>query len=216
MREDIQKVIIDFDDTLFDAYAFKRELCAAVVRLGFSEEEFWTTYKQTRDHMPGMLSYTFARHAENLISFHPTSTEASVIQKAFEEIIDHQDFIFSDARPLLDFLKSQKKTLILLSLGDTVFQSRKVENSGLVRFFDRIELVDTRKLDVIQLLVDGHEPVYFLNDKALETKEILECYPHWQALLRERADHSLSHYVESGLPYFKDLSDMQAYLMAHK
>ncbi|HBW73711.1 MAG TPA: hypothetical protein DEF59_00385 [Candidatus Magasanikbacteria bacterium] len=215
MRHDIQKMIIDFDDTLFHAYRFKRMLCESANRFGFSKEEFWSTYKQTRDSRHGMLSYTFARHAENLYALHSDFATAQELENAFKNVLENENFVFDDAPAFLNFLKNQGKTLILLSLGDPVFQNNKVVKSGLAHFFDHIEFVDTNKLNVIPDLVDEREPVYFLNDKVLETKEIFEHYPHWFPLVRERADYSLNDYEESGMPSFKNLAAVQDYLIQH-
>lgn len=216
MRSDIRKVIIDFDDTLFNTHGLKEVLSAAAGRFGFSRGEFWFTYKQARDQSPGVLNYTFVRHAEALHALHPAFVAPQILQDEFENVMHNQKFVFSDAYPLLDFLKNQNKILILLSLGETAFQRKKVESSGLEHFFDRVEIVDTHKLNAIPLLVDQNEPVYFLNDKPFETKEILANYPHWQALLRQRQDLSPVHYQESGLPCFENLSDLHTYLITHQ
>ncbi|MBI5230231.1 MAG: hypothetical protein HY981_02975 [Candidatus Magasanikbacteria bacterium] len=215
MRHDIQKIIIDFDDTLFHAYRFKQMLCERAIRFGFSKEEFWSTYKQTRDHRQGMLSYTFARHAEILHALHTDFATAQELENTFKYVLENENFVFDDAVAFLNFLKSQRKTLILLSLGDPVFQNNKVVQSGLAHFFDHIEFVDTNKLSVIPDLVDERESVYFLNDKVLETKEIFARYPHWFPLVRERADYSPIDYKESSLPCFKNLVDVQNYLIEH-
>lgn len=215
MKSDIQKIIIDFDDTLFHTYRLKEELRAVAESFGFTQEEFWSTYKQMYDNVLGMSGYTLARHAESLHALHPAFVQTDVLEKTLSAVLDNHDFVFADARPLLDFLKKQNKILVLLSLGEPVFKCRKVESSGLAHFFDRIEFVNTPKLDVIPTLVDKDEPVYFLNDKIRETKEILERYPYWYALLRKRQDFSSDQYEESGLPYFENLSDMHSYLIAH-
>lgn len=209
--------IVDFDDTLFDTQAFKEARCRALEKCGVSEDLFWQTYREARMSPEGIFTYSNSRHAEVLVEH---GFEEACVLDAFDRVSNVKlmtSFLFKDTVPFLEYLRSHKRPLVLLSLGDPAAQELKVRGSGIHDYFDRVFFVDADKVAVVtELLTSVHEhEAWFINDKVRETKEIAERFPNLHMVLRQPASASAEDYVMSGLPYFKTLTEIQAYVAKH-
>lgn len=206
--------VIDFDDTLFDTQAFKDARCRALVPCGVSPEIFWETYRLARNTPEGLFVYSNNRHAEILAE---RGFDRQCVIDAFERASGEHliaSFLFEEAKPFLDFLKTFHQPLVLLSLGDTAAQELKVRASGIHNYFDRVFFVDAGKVAVMRELMGAvHDSdVWFINDKVGETKEIADFFPGIRVVLKQAPAFPVSDYAESAFPYFSSLTDIQRHI----
>lgn len=209
--------IIDFDDTLFDTQAFKEARCQALKKCGVSEELFWETYYEARNSSDGLFVYSNSRHAEILTE---RGFERARILDAFDRVSGEEllaSFLFGDTLPFLDYLRGRNRPLTLLSLGDPAAQEMKVRGAGIHSYFDQIFFVDAGKVKIVTELMTkarAHE-TWFINDKVKEAEEVAEHFPGMHVVLKQPAAAPAAQYAASGLPYFKTLAEIQAYV-AHQ
>lgn len=202
--------IIDFDDTLFDTQAFKQARLEAMKDLGVSDELYWQTYKQAVRNHEGIFTYSNKRHAE-VLAMHGFSEE--LVFRAFEEI-EISQFIFPDTINFLEEIKSLGQPLVLLSLGDSEFQYLKVKACGIEKYFDRVFMVDDTKEHTLRELFNlvSQDDVWFINDKVLETKDLVKIFPQLKVVLRMSPSIREEEYEMGGLPYFKTLTEIKNYV----
>lgn len=206
--------IVDFDDTLFNSFVFKKDRFEAAHQFGVPLELFLETYWQNRTNPDGTTSYTNERHAAALAAH---GFPEDKIARAFAEITKPralQKYLFPDTIAFLDFLKQTGKPVVLLSHGDPTSQELKVRGVGIHDAFDRVFFVDGPKAPTVgELLNEVRErPVWFINDKVGETQEIQKEFKELNIVLKQAEQFAEKEYQESGLPYFKTLQEIQKFL----
>ncbi len=129
------RIGVDFDRVLFDTDAFKQELESRFSR--FSE-----TYSRARNEQ----GYDFRKHAE-ILGVEP--------ETLLSEMENAEKFLFSDVK-LLDKLDHEK---IIVTRGDPQFQRRKLESSGVLKYFSDFFIVQEEPKDIheMDVLVDDSE-----------------------------------------------------------
>jgi FMN phosphatase YigB (HAD superfamily) len=202
--------IIDFDDTLFDTYSFKKEIINSLKNIGVSEKLYSTSYKRARNKKNGDFAYSFERHAKFLAL---EGFDFEKIKQAFENI-DIKNFLFSDAIDFLQSLKKYNQPIILLSLGDPNFQETKVKNCGIEKYFDRIFFVGDSKEKILTELFENidEENIWFINDKVLETKNLVRKFNNLKIVLKKSLSIEDYEYKKSGLPFFETLINIKEYV----
>lgn len=175
------KIVLDFDETIFNTHAMMRELLKIFAKEGFIENQFWDIYKECKkklgDFDKGLLvdllyeSRVFDKNKVSLEIDH-------IIEKSNEFI--YQDFF--------DFISNfKKKDLILLSFGTTDFQKIKIENSGIVKYFDDIIITSRNKADDLKEIQKKYnENLVFIDDKAEQIDDAKKCLPQIVAIKIER------------------------------
>lgn len=204
--------IIDFDDTLFDTHRFKLERFLSVRNLGIDEAVWAETYKQARNDHSGLFTYSDRRHAQFL---GVRSFDEELVFKKLSEVSNRcEEFLFSDAIEFLDFLKTTKQRLILLSLGDPNFQEFKVNGAKIHNFFDHVffEALDKKKVIEKIFKFEPANDVWFINDKVSETRDIFEKYGDIRPVLKVCNNFDLKEYQDGGLPFFKTLTEIKNYV----
>lgn len=204
--------IIDFDDTLFDTQRFKQARLEAVRLLGVSDEEFWSTYRDARNSQDGSFTYSDERHADVLALRGYDRGEVLAQLKSTSSLV-HQ-FLYEDTFAFLEAIKEMNGPMILLSLGNPGFQELKTKGTGVHEYFDRTFMVHDTKIHVLEDLFGevGHNGVWFINDKIEETKKVLSVFPFIKAVLKQSPRFDVSDYQQSGLPFFKTLSEIVSYV----
>ncbi|MCK5476101.1 MAG: hypothetical protein KAI71_06000, partial [Candidatus Pacebacteria bacterium] len=133
------KIILDFDDTIFNTYRLMREFLAIVKKFNFTEEEFFKAYQRCKEKVGNFDSKIIIDLLSEIKPFDKTKVENEI------DLIlnDLSDFVYSD---FFDFAGSfQKKDLILLSFGITVPQKAKINNSKITGFFENIIITSRDK-----------------------------------------------------------------------
>ena len=210
--------IIDFDNTLFNTTTDKNNFREVRVRelgkLDISEELYQKTYGLARNEkMVERAMYNDERHAEVLSQYGFDKQKVlQVLKSTMSEKL--KTFLFPDTLDFLEVLKKKGLPLILFSLGDPEFQYLKLKGCGIEHYFDRVFMTSDPKKDVMnELLKNVHEQeVWFINDKVEETVEICDTFPQIKAILKISTNSTMQEYVDSSLPFFKTLAEINKYI----
>ena len=205
--------IIDFDDTLFDTYRFKRARVEALDKLGVSEELYWQTYREARNDAGGNFCYSDARHAEMLEKAGFGRVE---VLNALQSItLRIKDFLFNEVDNFLKSLRALGQPMVLLSFGEPNFQELKVKGTGVDIYFDRMFMVQDTKEHVIGELLSNvyDDQFWFINDKVDETLELYRKFPNLQIIFKQADEFTEGQYKASGWPYFKNLMEIKNYVI---
>jgi len=204
--------IVDFDDTLFDTYRFKRTRIQVLKKLGVSEELFWQTYREARNDAEGNFCYSDNCHAQML---ERAGFDKQIMYAALQTVtVRMKEFLFVGAEEFLQYLKGLGQPMVLLSFGDPAFQEMKVKGSGVDKYFDRLFMVqDTKEHVIRELLGSTNDKEYwFINDKIDETLDLRDKFSNLKIIFKQADEFPESDYRASGLPYFKTLAEIKNYV----
>lgn len=208
----LAKIIIDFDDTLFDTAALKADLLALFARFGVSAEKFRETYKISYTQND-LASYNLWRHIDIVCQQFSNLNEKLLLAEAEALFKNGKRYLISGAEDFLNELSNLGVPLILLSLGDAEWQKEKMDSVGAAKFFQEVVFTGRNKKEVIQPLIkDAIGDIIFINDKIKETQEVAELSRQIKPILRAKAGIDAVEYEQSGLLFFKDFSEIIAYL----
>lgn len=174
------KIVLDFDDTLFNTQEQLEELQKIFWRAGFTEEEFWTLYQETKQKI-GDFDVLILDLALQLKQFNR--------EKVNEEINfltdKSADFVYSDVTEFLNGFN--KKDIILLSSGAD-FQKLKVKKSKLAPFFNEIIITFKDKVEELKVLSERYpnEKIFFIDDKAEQIDKVKNQLPQIITMKMER------------------------------
>lgn len=208
--------VIDFDDTLFDTQRFKDERFTAMQALGVTAEEYWDTYYQARNDADGFFTYNDSRHADFLgeIGY----DQDQVLDALSSTTSRLKDFLPEDTFSFLDAVKEISNQtgapMILLSLGDPMFQEIKTKGTGVHEYFDRTFMVDEKKHEILAELFESfaENETWFINDKVRETIDLMHSFPAMKPVLKKSPKIDIREYTDSGFPFFNTLAEIQAYV----
>ena len=139
-------VLFDIDGTLFDPRKFGVLYRAELIKiLGIEEDalsaaiaDYYATLETTTDFDPhGLAAYLASRF----------SVDKEKIDGAIWNKSHFKEAVFEDALPTVQAL-SKSKTLGIFSQGFVEFQKYKLENTGLLKYFDPEQIfIHKRKAD---------------------------------------------------------------------
>lgn len=205
--------IIDFDDTLFDTERFKQARLEAVKKLGVPEQVFWDTYNTAIANATGHEYYGDRQHAEDMAKY---GFDADALEINLAETSDPSAmprWLFPDAFGFLGALKDTGRKTLLLSHGTSAFQAAKIHHSGVLPYFDGMTIVSGNKVPWVKAMAgQAKTPVWFINDKVRETKEVAAAVPSARVVLKVASRFPRKEYEESGVPYFDTLTEILAYV----
>lgn len=176
------KIIIDFDDTIFNTYKLMQELIGSFKKVGFTSDEFKEIYKKSREKKGDFDQKTVISLFGELRPF-----DKHQVAKELAELIDRaEDFVYPDFYKFADsFLR---KELVLLSFGSTDYQKIKIENSGVKNYFDKVYVTNKDKVFDLEHIYrkNASDVIVFIDDKAEEIDKVKEKFPDVVALKMER------------------------------
>ena len=207
------KIVLDFDDTIFNTHQLMQESLAVFRSLGFQEEQFWHAYQKCKEKVGDFDKEILINLLSELKSFDKkkVNTEIdSIISKS-------RNFVYPD---FFDFVSGfDKKDLILLSFGTTDFQSIKIKNSGIVSYFEEAIITSNDKAIDLEKIYnkDKKKKIFFIEDKGEQIDKVKEKLPQIIAMKMERpqgghinTESKLTDYVVKNLSESKNIIKLLA------
>lgn len=204
---------IDLDDTIYDTKKFKEDIYKVFQPLGIGYEDFIRAYRRAAE-LPklGYFHYTFEKQIEAVREFGIEVPDA-VLAKLNGLLA--KNYIISDAKEFLAYLKRICGKVILLTAGTRDFQARKIEAIQAARLVDEVNQIDGGKDEVLRPLVENNKMILFINDNLDENIMIKNAFPAIEVLTKFNSSYWTDDDCEkSGLPWFKTLKDIQEYLQS--
>lgn len=203
----IDRIIIDFDDTLFDTLALKEDIKEILAHHGINQRLFDESYQAAKTrNCHG--DYDFGTHL-SVLEDKCIDFEKNEVARDLEYLKKNLGkYLSAEADDFLEYFKQRNIPLILLTVGDEKIQRSKISQSKIEKFFHKIRVVNNKAHCFDELAAPETGEIVFINDKIQETKEVLRTFPHLKAILKIRRDISLAEYQLSGLPYFKTLDEI--------
>jgi FMN phosphatase YigB (HAD superfamily) len=200
------KVVLDFDDTIFDSRCFKADLMGIFAKYGISEDEFnASAYSKSCE---GVNKYDVASQLKKLehlkaVSLEPLRREIENWGKDLSGYV-FQDFFYFIRELSVD-------NLVLLTFGDIEFQQLKVANSGLEKYFSRLLFTEADKGSVLKQYlaeIDRREEVFFIDDREEQLTSVARLIPNVHCLRMRREEGRYSGENSS----FMEVEDLVATL----
>lgn len=204
------KLFIDFDSTIFNTEGFKRKFFDIFERHGFSDADIIATYRET------CLNYKYSpeNHLKRLVE--RKEVNAKIIRKELRGIYKFvPDEMYFDTKIFLDSINKDKFEVMMLSMGDKVFQKRKIDNSGVAQYFDKIYICEEQKWNYLKKLRLGDQKFYVIDDRSDTISNIAETFPaSIPILIRRRKIRPDLMYKETHYkgPVVDDLFEARAFL----
>jgi len=176
------KIILDFDNTIFNTLLMLSEFLKVFQEAGFTEEEFWNNYEKTKEKMGGFDQEIFIDLLGNSSFFDKKKTKEkmdSILSRA-------SNFIYPD---FADFAKSfNKRDLMLLSYGVTDFQKRKIEKSKIASMLSEIIITSKSKDKSFKIICQKYqgEKLFFIEDNGKQIDQVKKEFPEVIVLKMER------------------------------
>jgi len=158
-------LLFDFDRTLIDSGRFVKDLC--------------NIFDITSDEYVSQVNFFFKKEGKHYspeahikilkkIGHIKTLKNASA---SYQKIVGRMDdYLFPETKKTLNELKKQGHRLILITLGTPSSQKKKIDNSGIKKYFEKIiyETKDKSQNKFIKNLSKLGQDVLIINDKASE------------------------------------------------
>jgi FMN phosphatase YigB (HAD superfamily) len=184
------KIILDFDDVLFNTKEFRSDLKNIFLKNGVPKKVFERCYYGSAKITKRKLEkYDVIRHIQAIEK--EMGIRADNIKKGIDGLIKNcQKYIFNDS---IVFLNSfSKKNLFLISYTNTRFQNSKISKSGIKNFFRKIILTEGLKSEGIKKLKKDlelkREAIYFLDDRVEQIEDIKKNYPRVTTIFVKRGE----------------------------
>ncbi len=174
------KIILDFDDTIFNTKAFKKHIFEVLKSEGvYNGEEIYEEGKK-RGELFALRSYLIKLGKEFL----------------YEELIQYSKECVS--KEMLDFLnKYGKDNCFIVTHGDEVFQREKILYSGIINMVNEVFVVAGSKMAIVEKIAKKFqdEKVIFIDNKEEFLKDI-DCATNKNLLLIHYKDSTVSELIE--------------------
>lgn len=160
IKKDNVRLILDFDDTLFDTKKFKRNMFSYIEKAGIPYSVAELNYKKIRD-----LDTPFSLKMFLTMIFVENRNE-KFIENLYRKIISH-NFSFLN-KELLDVVRMiGKSNCYLVTNGDEKFQFDKIRKSKIDSLFHSVDVIPGSKKKIIEeICVDNPDSlIIFVDDK---------------------------------------------------
>jgi len=207
--------VFDFDHTLFDWYRFKRDLESSLER---SLEIHPALFQKAKDRQEsGGRLYNIRLHLKEVAT--QSRVPLKDIQRRYSLLARAlPTYIFRDARTCLRAIQHRKKkSLILLTYGDTENQKLFVRGTGVGGSFDTVLFSKTKKDKAakLQKILRNPASIVLVNDDPGETQMLHGQLPAIDAIfLVERK--TAKYYPIERKPYYTVVQDLSRVLSSKK
>jgi len=167
------KIIFDFDHTLFSAKRFYNALENNFQKIGINKKLFKETFEKAAKERPYNPEKQF-----QLIIEHNPEVSLKLLRENFKNVLHRANtFLYPDVEKF--FKKTEKNIdLFLVSYGDKKFQRAKIENTGIVPFFEKIIITsDINKVSVLKKLLKKNEKAIFVDDNPETLSAVKKEFP---------------------------------------
>jgi FMN phosphatase YigB (HAD superfamily) len=139
------KIFLDFDDVIFNAKRFKKDMINVFFRNGVTKKEFDNSYYTFRKKGRSLVRYySFKKQIARLGS--QKNIDAEKLKSELNSFFgDLKKYVFSDVEPFLS--NFSKKDLHLITYGQVDFQGIKIRGTGLRKRFNQIIITKNKKAD---------------------------------------------------------------------
>ncbi len=196
---------LDFDYTLFDTHAFREELYKILEQNGFDKTYLGLT-QETKNNSQKLLNikefFTNLSISKNI----PIENFLNPLDKLYSRC---EEFVYDDSVEFLNYLKSKKHKLYIITWGEKEFQKEKLKASKLYNFFDEIIYAEQLKytLDI------DYKNGIFIDDSIRD----IEGLYHQNAkqifrIKRKNGKNSDKELKIKGILEFNSLKELQEYL----
>ena len=159
-------VYIDFDRTLFDCDQFLKDFYNIIDKYQISKDVFKTCQIQCK--RDGFNPYTILDNVSREYAF-----DIEIYHDIDSLLSKTQKYLYIDAIPFLNYLKSCNYKIIILTKGNIEYQKQKILNAKIEDYYN--ELIVTMKHKG-KLNIDYSNSI-FIDDNPLEIASILRKRP---------------------------------------
>lgn len=204
------KLFIDFDGTIFNTQAFRDKMFEIFTMAGFTEDEIKNTYAaESLDFL-----YSADGQLTRLEKVHDYNVEKAKMR--MDKLIKTSfAFLFDDFAEFIKKVDREKYLLNLITLGEVLFQTKKVEASHIVSFFDNIYYCEKQKWDYLDELVELNEKFIIIDDRADTMEKIAKKFKRSFPILMNRSQKDLDDPYLSHQPDFSGIKVKNLKQAAH-
>jgi FMN phosphatase YigB (HAD superfamily) len=201
------KIILDFDDVLFNTKAFKIGLIRVFKKNRVSEKDFLVTYKDYPTlTKKGLLKYDPFQQIKILGERRGINT-AKTRRDMLEFLKSCPQYVF---REVAEFLgKFLKNKLFLVSYGHTGFQDKKIEKCEIGKYFKKIVVTDKMKVVAMRRFLRKDEKIVFIDDRVSQIDEVKKYFPNSVTFFLKRKegryDDKATNYVNYEVNNLKEI-----------
>ncbi|EKD42885.1 MAG: hypothetical protein ACD_72C00545G0002 [uncultured bacterium] len=202
---------IDLDDTLYNTYILKEDIFKCFSKCGVTRDAYKQSYNEAVfGPVVGYFDYTFKKHADILRDMNYEIPDSTV--EDLNNLTNKNYNDFQAERFLIDIKKISNK-LILLTAGKKEFQQKKINSTGLDKYFDEIAIIDGGKSQKIVDIVGQSKKILFVNDNLSENIKIKEDLPYVLVVAKK---HKVlwdddDYQNNNDLPFFDSLIEIKDY-----
>jgi len=215
----ITKILIDFDDVLFDTGSFRSDFIKIFEQQGISQEQFQECYKTIKKQKDQIITYDFDAHVECLKEFCQFSQKA-LMKDVKEFLYDTRKYLFDDSLDFLHYVQNHRYDAHLVSFGTSEFQNHKVAGACLEKYFVSTHVGDMSKGEEARSILEKAEEVkesFFIDDRVKFLRSVKEQCTETTTILmhrergryRDEADEHCDHEVND----FRQVRDVVERIM---
>lgn len=175
------KIILDFDDTIFNTHQMVQEFIKVFKKNGFTKKEFYNAWGMCLKKIG-----KFDLDAVINLVINSGKLENPIKEKINSILSNTNKFIYPD---FFSFVKDfEKNNLILLSFGEINFQRTKIENSKIAPIFSEVIITTKDKVESLMLIRKKHsnDKIFFIDDKAEQIDKVKNILPQIVTIKMER------------------------------
>jgi len=148
------KIFIDFDDVIFHAKKFRRDLIGVFRKHGITNQEYENSYYSFKINSKRPGDYYDPKKQIKLLKKRFSIDNAALTKDIDIFLSDLSKYIFPD---VYDFLQLfSKNDLFLITYGHPSFQRKKIRNSGIKKYFNKVIVCTGKKINTINEICDEY------------------------------------------------------------
>jgi len=177
-----KKIVLDFDDTLFDDTRFMIDLFSIFINHGAKKEDLAISYKKTK-----AINNFWDPVVQARLLF------GSVKEGLIEDMANHFEnssrYIFDDVK---EFLEKNEGEKVILSYGDPKTQLAKIKNSKIDKYFQSIIITSDRLKEGFFSEQKSLSNTYFLDNLGKIVDSVKSSFPsvHCTLVVRPQTRYS--------------------------